>query len=310
MTRSSRAPSSNAGEQQLIQEAQQNNSSPADLAERQKDLLRDMIDQQLLISKGKELGISGDAETVRQLDDLRKQNHLDSMEALEKAAGQQGISFEDFKANIRNGVITRQVVRDEVGRNIRMTRQQEQAYYAEHGKDFEVPESVHLSEILVPLPETATDAQIAQGQAKSAEIAAKIQGGMKFTDAAKQFSGGPSAAQGGDLGDFKRGALAKVLEDATFAQAAGSVDRADPHEAGLRAAAYRCAYARGGAAACEHRAAGTGSDVRQRAAAGVARISEPSSGKKRTSTSRPAIRIRARTARLRSRCLRRTRPHR
>ena len=65
------------------------------------DLLRDMIDQQLLLSKGKELGITADAETMHRLDDIRKQNHLDSMEALEKAAEQQGVSFEDFKQQIR-----------------------------------------------------------------------------------------------------------------------------------------------------------------------------------------------------------------
>ncbi len=129
-----------------------------------------MIDQQLLLSKGKELGITGDAETMRQLDEIRKQNHLDSMEALEKAAEQQGVSFEDFKQNIRNSVITQQVVRDEVGRRLNMTHAQEEAYYDAHKQDFEVPEQVHLSEILMPTPENATDAQIADsaGQGRRA----------------------------------------------------------------------------------------------------------------------------------------------
>ena len=76
----------------------------AELEDRLHNMLRDMIDQQLLLSKGKELGITGDAETMRQLDEIRKQNHLDSMEALEKAAAQQGVQFEDFKQSIRNNV--------------------------------------------------------------------------------------------------------------------------------------------------------------------------------------------------------------
>ncbi len=54
------------------------------------------------------------------------------MEDLEKAARQQGVSFEDFKANIRNGILTQQVVRDEVGRHLQMTQGQEQAYYDAH----------------------------------------------------------------------------------------------------------------------------------------------------------------------------------
>jgi peptidyl-prolyl cis-trans isomerase SurA len=210
-------------EQQLTYENQQNNASPADAAERQKNLLRDMIDQQLLLSRGKELGISADAEVIRRLDEIRKQNHLDSMEDLEKAARQQGVSFEDFKANIRNNIITQQVVQNEVGRRIQMTQAQEQAYYEAHKNDFAQPEQVRLSEILVPTPADASEAQVSQAQAKADDIAAKIKAGGSFDALAKTYSGGPTASQGGDLGQFKRGALAKVLEDQTFNLPAGGV---------------------------------------------------------------------------------------
>lgn len=210
-------------ELQLLQEAQHDGLPAAELEQRQRDLLRDMIDQQLLLSKGKDLGITGDAETVRRLDEIRKQNHLDSMEALEKAAAQQGVSFEDFKSNIRNSVITQQVVRDEVGRTVRIMPAQEQAYYTAHAKEFEQPESVHLSEILVPTPDNASDAVVTQAQAKADDIAAKLKAGTKFADAAKQFSGDVSASRGGELGDFKRGQLGQVLEDATFPLAAGGM---------------------------------------------------------------------------------------
>ena len=203
-------------QEQLLQEAKQTNMSPADLQERQDNLLRDMIDQQLLLSKGKELGITGDAETIRQLDEMRKQNHLDSMEALQKAAEAQGVSYEDFKQQIRNRVITQSVVRDEVGRRLNMTKAQEQAYYDAHKQEFEVPEQVHLSEILIPTPENATEAQVAEAQAKADAVMAKLKSGKSFSDVAKSDSGGPTATAGGDLGDFKRGTLGQVLEDATF----------------------------------------------------------------------------------------------
>jgi len=210
-------------ELQLVQEAQQNNTPVSDLTQRQHDLLRDMIDQQLLLSKGKELGITGDAETLRRLDEIRKQYHLDSMEALEKAASQQGVSFEDFKAGIRNNVITQEVVRNEVGRRLQPTRAQEQAYYDAHAKDFEQPESIHLSEILIPTPDNASDAVVLQAQAKADDIAAQLKAGAKFADLAKQYSGDASANHGGELGDFKRGTLGKVLEDATFPLQAGGL---------------------------------------------------------------------------------------
>ena len=200
----------------LVQEAKQENWSPAELAEKQHTLLRDMIDQQLLLSKGKELGINGDAEVTRQLDDIRKKANLPDMESLEKAAAEQGISYEDFKQNIRNQVITQQVVRDEVGRKLNITPSQEQAYYQAHLKDFEQPEQVYLSEILVTTPDPATDAQIAEAQTKADAIEAKLKAGGNFADLAKSSSGGPTASAGGDLGDFGRGKLGDVLEKATF----------------------------------------------------------------------------------------------
>ena len=203
-------------QQGLMQEAQQEKWPSSELADKQKTLLRDMIDQQLLISKGKELGITGDAEVTRQLDDIRKRANLPDMESLEKAAAQQGVSYEDFKQNIRNQVITQQVVRDEVGRHLNITPSQEQAFYQQHQKDFEQPEQVHLSEILVPTPETATDAQISEAQTKAEALEAKLKGGASFAEVAKASSGGPTASAGGDLGDFKRGMLGDVLENATF----------------------------------------------------------------------------------------------
>lgn len=219
--------------QQMQQELQQQQSSlsPSEREQREKDMLRDMIDQQLLLSKGKELGLNADAEVIRRLDEIRKQNHLDAIEdkdcptagctSLEKAARQQGVSFEDFRANIKNNVITQQVVRDEVGRRLQMTQAQEQTYYDAHKQDFAEPEQVRLSEILVPLAADADPAALEQAHKKADEIAAKVKAGGKFDELAKQYSGGPTAAQGGDLGDFKRGALAKVLEDQTFGLKAG-----------------------------------------------------------------------------------------
>lgn len=208
-------------QQQLAVELQQTAASPAEAEDRRQNMLRDMIDQQLLLSRGKELGLNADAEVIRRLDEIRKQNHLDTMEDLEKAARQQGVSYEDFKANIKNGIITQQVVRDEVGRHLQLTQAQEQAYYDAHKQEFTQPEQVRLSEILVPLPADANDAAIAQAQAKANDISAKVQAGGKFDDLAKAYSGGPTAEQGGDLGLFKRGALAKVLEDQTFPLKAG-----------------------------------------------------------------------------------------
>ncbi len=203
-------------EQQLATDGAQSHASPAQLTQMQKDMLRDMIDQQLLLSRAKELGLNADADVIRQLDDIRKRNNMASLDDLEKAARSQGVSFEDFKAQIRNQILTQQVVRDEVGRKLQLTQSDEAKYYDEHKADFQQPEQIRLSEILVPLAENATPSQISQAEAKANGVKTEIMQGGNFAEIAKKVSGGPSAAQGGELGLFKRGALAKVLEDQTF----------------------------------------------------------------------------------------------
>src|ERR1700691_214794 len=75
-------------EEDLRKEAQQQDPINADkvVAEKDKDVLRDLIDQQLLLEKGKDLGITADTELIKKLDQMRKDMNLESMEELEKAA--------------------------------------------------------------------------------------------------------------------------------------------------------------------------------------------------------------------------------
>jgi peptidyl-prolyl cis-trans isomerase SurA len=220
-------------QQLLVDEAQQERMSPADVATREKNLLREMIDTQLLLSRGKELDLNVDADVVRQLDSTRKQHNLDAMEmkdcttpnctSLEKAVRDSGITYEDFKAHTRDGIIQQIVVRDEVGRNLRRpSAKEEQAYYDQHKQEFEQPEQVRLSEILIATPADATDAQVAQAQAEADSVTAKLKAGTKFEDLVKQYPASPNPANGGDLGQFKPGALgSKLLEDQTFPLKAG-----------------------------------------------------------------------------------------
>ena len=207
---------------ELQEEVRRSNLTAEEQAERQKDLLRDMIDQQLLLSRGKELDINADADVIRRLDEIRKQNKFDTMEDLEKAVVQSGISYEDFKANIKNSIITQKVVGQEVGQTLRLTAKQEQAYYEAHKQEYAEPEQVRLSEILVATPDDATDAAIAQAKSRAEDVEAKLKAGASFEEMAKQLSGGQTAAKGGDLGEFKRGALgSSALEDPVFALQAG-----------------------------------------------------------------------------------------
>ena len=203
--------------------------------EREKDTLRGLIDKELLLEKGKELGITGETETIKRLDQMRKQMGLKSMDDLEEEAKKQGISYEDLKEQIRVGAVAEQVISEEVGSKIfpRITQDEVQQFYDQHKKDLEGPEEVALREIMVAIPPAQPDpshpdaapaedpAKVAAAELKAKALWEELQKGAKFEDLAKKSSDGPTAAEGGPLGAFKRGELSKDLEDKTFALKSG-----------------------------------------------------------------------------------------
>ena len=211
---------------QIVSEAREKGLDPEqELAKRQKDILRDLIDQQLLIQKAAELDITGDTELIKRLDDMRKQMGLNSMEELEDEARKQGISFEDFKQNLRNNIITQDVIGHEVGSHIQNTKEEIQKFYDDHKKELERPESVTLSEILIAPTKPAkegdkapdpTPDELSAAEKNANDIYGDLKKGAKFEEEARKFSDGSTAQQGGDLGEFRRGMLAKELEDKTF----------------------------------------------------------------------------------------------
>lgn len=205
-------------QQQLKEEAQQDSSRGQQAnADDPKDVLRGLIDRQLLLEKGKELDISAETELIKRLDEMRKQMHLDTMEDLQKAAEAQGVSFEDFKQNMRTEIITQQVIQREVGSHINISKADEEQFYNQHKADLARPEQVKLSEILISTDQAGNDeTKLAADQAKADDLLKQLKAGANFEDIAKKYSEGPSAAQGGDLGYFERGKLAKQLEDLTF----------------------------------------------------------------------------------------------
>jgi peptidyl-prolyl cis-trans isomerase SurA len=171
---------------------------------------------------------------------MRKEMKLETMEDLEKAASGQGISFEDFKQNLKNQIITQQVISKEVGSRMSISKEELQQFYDEHKSQMEQPEQIRLSELLVSTEKVSTEkkdqdkdkdkdaagdepARLAAAQSKANDVLAQIRKGASFDEIAKKNSDGPTAAQGGDLGYFKRGALAKELEDKTFAMKPGDV---------------------------------------------------------------------------------------
>jgi len=184
--------------------------------DRQKYALRDLIDQSLLAQRGKDMDINVEPELVKQLDQIRQQNKLKDMDELEKAVSSEpGMNWDDFKSNIRNRLLTQEVIRREVGSHINITHDEEMKYYQDNQKDFVRQEQVALSAIEIKT-EGKKESEIPELKAKAQKLHDRVKDGEDFGELAKRFSDGATAQQGGYLGIYKRGELSKELEDIVF----------------------------------------------------------------------------------------------
>lgn len=191
--------------------------------EKEQDMLRDLIDQSLLVQRGKDAGISVQGECVKRMDQIRQQNNVASMEDLEKAVNESGINFEDWKSNLCNSLLTQEVIRREVRPDI--ASDEIKKYFEEHKQEFVRKERVFLSEIFVTT-ENKKPEEIPAQEEKIKKLLSRVKdGGEDFNELAKRFSDGTTAAEGGFLGNegFTRDGLAKELTDAAFKLKRGEV---------------------------------------------------------------------------------------
>jgi peptidyl-prolyl cis-trans isomerase SurA len=190
--------------------------------DKQKDLLRDLIDQQLLIQRGKDEAVSVESDVIKRLDDVRKQNGLASLDDLEREVEKQGTSWEDYKTQIRNSLLTQEVIRREMGTRIVIGHDEVKQYYDAHQKDFVRPEQVDLAEIFLDT-QGKNPQEIESIEQKMTDYRNRVIKGEEFSEIAKRYSEGSTKDKGGNLGTFERGQLSKQLEDVVFKMDKGQI---------------------------------------------------------------------------------------
>jgi parvulin-like peptidyl-prolyl isomerase len=193
------------------------------LAEGEKDLLRSRIDQLLLIQKAKELNVNVEGELSKYFADLQRQAKIAEPEKFQQYVREQsGMSFEDFKNEVRNGMLTQQVIRQEVSRKVSIPKEELRRYYDEHKEEFVRQDQVFLRELLV-----STDGKDAAGVAlaekKAKDLAARARKGEKFPELAQNNSDAVTAQQGGWLGGFERNQLLEQIANDVWDKPRGYV---------------------------------------------------------------------------------------
>lgn len=175
------------------------------------NLLEKMITDLLLLQEAEKMGgINPDEQLRLWLENLKKENNINSDAELIRALQQQGIDFEEWKKRMRENMMREAVIYSEVRGNIVVDDSEIVTYYKLHPEEFtELPEyklrAIYLS------AEGGNEEEV---EAKKREINEKISSGEDISSLAGKYSEGPEKENQGELGSFKKGELEKDLEQA------------------------------------------------------------------------------------------------
>jgi peptidyl-prolyl cis-trans isomerase SurA len=176
------------------------------------ELMVGVVDEMLLVQRGKELGYRlGDEQFTGILDNLKKENKIENDEQLHAALKQEGMTIADLRRNIERRMLVSRVEQNEILGRIAVSDVEAREYYDAHLSEFTSPQSITLREIFVAMPESPTPAQENAAREKASQIRQRANAGENFEKLAVDMSDAPSKANAGLIGPLNLSELSPEL---------------------------------------------------------------------------------------------------
>lgn len=191
------------------------------------ELIVSVVDEMLVLQRGKELGYRlSDEEFQRVLENIKKDNKIESDEQFQAALKQENITMADLRRNLERQKIIQQVQQNEVLGRIAVSQEEARKYYDSHLGEFTTPQTITLREIFVSVPGDGTTINVGldeEALAKANQIRARALAGDSFEKLAADLSDAPSRANAGLIGPFSLDDLAPDLRKLIGAMKVGSI---------------------------------------------------------------------------------------
>jgi peptidyl-prolyl cis-trans isomerase SurA len=205
------------------EELRRNNVAGSRLQEmldaRMPDILRDKIDNLLMIQRAKELDLKVESDLNKRLAEIQRRSGIaDPQKFQEWVKTQVGEPYEDYRGDMKNDLLIQGVIREEIARKITFKREELEAYYNDHKADYQRQERIFLREILISTA-GKDDAAVAAAEKKAKDISQRARKGERFADLAQTNSDNSATAQdGGALPPLEKSQLATEIVAAVWDQ--------------------------------------------------------------------------------------------
>ena len=202
----------------LAKEAEKKGAlSDADKKKLRPAALNRLVDKKLIDQKVKDLNINVTDEELRQtIEDVKKQNKI-TQENMVSALASQGLSFEQYKAQLREQLERVRLMGQEVRAKIQVGEKEIREYYDANPKNFGTEELFRARHIFFRINKNAKAEEVRKALTTAMIVLQEARSGKDFAGLAKKYSDDPQAAKdGGELGTFKKGDMLPEIENAVM----------------------------------------------------------------------------------------------
>ena len=179
------------------------------------EVIVNAVDELLLVQRGRELGYVLGAEQFRNIvENIKKENKLETEEAFQAALKQEGLTLEDLRRQLERQMLVNRVQQVEVMGKISVSEDEVKKFYDDSKETFTTQPQITLRELLISVPTTEKGVNVAQDDAareKAEEIRKRLAAGEPFPQLASDLSDSPSKANGGLIGPINRTDLSPEL---------------------------------------------------------------------------------------------------
>jgi peptidyl-prolyl cis-trans isomerase SurA len=195
---------------------------PGDAVLRKK-VLQHLIDEQLQLQLAKNNDISIDnAELDETITKIAASNHL-SVDALREELARQDMTFDTYRDNLRKDMLINRVQQNAVGKEIVVSMQQVNEYLKSPEHLISAPQTFHVQNIVIPLPEEPTSAQVNDARQKAETVLQKAKQGEDLSRLAVTESNNTYTLDASDLGDRHLAELPEIFANEVVKMQEGQV---------------------------------------------------------------------------------------
>jgi peptidyl-prolyl cis-trans isomerase SurA len=186
--------------ERLRAEARQRGEVMPETSGLRKQALEALIEDRVLVTHARENGPRIDeAELDRVVANVAAQNRL-TMDQLRERLRADGMDYKSFRENLRDQMTTERVREREVQGRIKITDAEIDAFLDKKRAALEMGGQINLAQVLVSVPDGASDSLVAERRARAEAALARIKGGEDFALVARDVSEDGNKAKGGEIG--------------------------------------------------------------------------------------------------------------